>query len=171
MALFKPNLFDCSLHLKWSCSWSFFINIHINRQGWQCVKGQFCIQARLCGPVLYKTLLLSFSPCTEKSRACNYWLGAPHTWPIVRAMMDVYCVPAEEASPLTGMVCCIFIMYYYSLHCNLAQSKVCSLISIVISYFHSLTALRNEANSFMRALKDPFVVLWLFTWLPLTQWM
>lgn len=30
------------------------------------------------------------------------------------------------------------------------------MISVVISYFHSLTALRNEVDSFMRALKTLF---------------
>lgn len=78
------------------------------------------------------------------------------SWPIVRAVMDAYRLPEEGASPLTGMVCCIFIMYYYSLHCNLAQSEDCSVISIVISYFHSLTVLRDEVNLFLGGTDEHF---------------
>jgi hypothetical protein len=83
-------------------------------------------------------------------------------------MMDLDLMPAMGAFPLTGMVFRMFIMYYYRRHCNLAQGEDCSVISIVISYFHSLTALRNEVSLFMRALKDPLVP-WLPTWLRLTQ--
>lgn len=105
---------------------------------------RFAYRASVYGPVSLKARLLPFSPCTGNSRACNCGLGALRPQCEAQACCTSHdgCVPraGEAPTPFTGTVCCIFIMYYCSLHCNLAQSEDGTVIShcnFLFSFTHS----------------------------------